>query len=153
MLVKEISLPKGSTQNCFISDNFPHFLWTFHNSLPSTSEKKINKNTFQKWVPTSISTRRNYRHRQHGDHGEGPEASGKITFTWEMEQSPLGAQSTQGCVLLFFSRKDKWLTTKKCRPPLCQRLGRKLSGGLNWSLSSLSAVYLHVCFLICSLDI
>lgn len=70
MLGKEISLPKGSTQNCFLSDNFPHFLRSFHNWLPSTFEKKINKITFQEWVSTNISPRRSHRHCQPGGRGE-----------------------------------------------------------------------------------
>lgn len=34
------SLPKGSQPNCFISDNFPHFLQSFHSSLRSILRSK-----------------------------------------------------------------------------------------------------------------
>lgn len=149
MLVKEISLPKGSTQNCFISDDFPHFLRTFHNSLPSTSEKKINKSlskTEFRWnfpleaigIVSMVTTAR------------VPEAAVEISFAWGTEQSPLGARSTQGCMLFVFSRKDKWLPTETSRLPLCQRLGRMILRGLNWSRSSLTTVCLCVCFFISS---
>ena len=140
------SLPKGSKPDCFVSDNFPLFPPSLHNSLPSILRRKLFSRIKSQQTPPLWNSSWDCQR------GDSSDTSWGLFFflqrsisLGEIELIPRGPLFTQFCMLLFLPREDKWWTAKDISSlPLAGEEVLKVS--LNWLFSNLTGVFLYVCF-------